>query len=509
MDSRRALSMLVALGVVLGVSVAPTGTADTTEPWLAPARLGLGQEPVVAASAEGDVVAAWRSVENGGVVRASFRPAGGRWQPVVEWPGFVSGPRVAIDRRGNAIVVWIAYRESHAIVEASVRPAGKRWTAPTPLSSASEWATSPRVAMDASGNALVAWRSTAWPEAIQTRYRSVQAGAWRPPVGVSSYAYSELELAMAPGGRALLTWDVSKEIGHAVAVVIGERGQWSEPREVGGVENGTTYEERPKALAPAIGDTVAVLAWQYAIHGNGIVKASLQTAAGAWEPAVDLSFPDGQAFGPAVAIDGTGAVLATWDANVDVEGSTRRPGAPSWDRPSVVSPSKGAPRLGANARGDAVALWPSRDPPFSGVGAARKPAGSTGWETTAKVAPAGRIGATGVAVDGAGDAVAVWEVNDGRWWVEVAASDVAPPIVTALAVPRAGLVRKPVRFSVVARDTWSRVTAPSWRFGDGSRGRGAVVTHRYRAPGSYRVSVAVADALGHVTTKSRVIRIRL
>ena len=511
MNARRALSLLagLGLGVGLALSIGSAGAAETpTGAWLAPAQLGLGQEPVVAASAGGDVVAAWRSVENGGVVRASFRPAGGRWQPVVEWPAWAGSPRVAIDRKGSAIVTWIALRENSATVAASVRPAGRRWETPVQLSSQDEWATDPRVGMDAAGNAFVAWRSSRWPESIQTRYLSAETGTWAPAVALAAYGYSELELSVSPGGQALLVWDVSFDVGYGVAAAVGAGGRWEQPAFVGRSREGDDWFTRPKAIAPAIGDRSAVVAWQYSIHGNGVIEATVRPAGGGWEASVDLSFTDGQAFSPAVAVDAAGNVLTAWDANVDIEGSTRSAGAASWDRPVVVSPSTGAPVLRTSARGDAVALWSSGSS-SSEVRAARKPAASATWGSTSEIAvSAGQIGGVDVAIDAAGDAVAIWERNDGRWWVEVAASDVAPPVVTKLVTPKSGVVRKSLRFSIAARDTWSRTVTPAWTFGDGSRARGSTVTHRYRAPGLYRVTVTVADSLGHATTKVRTIRIR-
>lgn len=510
MNARRALSLLagLALGAGLAFSIGPAGAAETpTGAWLAPAPLGLGQEPVVAASARGDVVAAWRSVENGGVVRASFRPAGSRWQPVVEWPGFVLGPEVAIDRRGTAIVVWVALRDDLATVMASVRPAGQRWETPVQLSQG-EWATDPRIGMDAAGSTVVAWRSSRWPESIQTRYLSAETGTWAPAVGLTSYAYSQLELSVSPGGQVLLVWDVSFDVGYGVAATVGAGGRWETPKVVGRSREGADYFTKPREVAAVIGDRAAAVAWQYSVHGNGIIEATVRPSGGAWEAPVDISFTDGQAFAPALAIDGGGNVLAAWDANVDIEGSTRRAGSASWDRPVVISPSTGAPVLQTSARGDAVALWSSGSS-SSAVQAARKQVASATWGPTSEIAvPAGRIGSVDVAIDAAGDAIAIWERNDGRWWVEAASSDVAPPIVTKLVVPRAGSMQRPARFTVTARDTWSRTVAPTWAFGDGSRARGSTVTHRYRAPGRYQVTVTVADALGHGATTSRTIRVR-
>lgn len=509
---RRARVALVAAAAFLAFTLVSTGAAEAPAPWLSPLRLGPGQDPVVAASADGDVVAAWWSVENGGVVRASFRPAGERWQPTVDWPsGGGQQPRVAMDAAGDAIVVWTAYAGDSSVVMASFRRANGNWSAPTPVSAVPGWAGggSARVGMDAAGNATVAWRSLSWPDAIQTRYRAAKTGSWGPTVGLESYAYGELELAVAPGGQALLVWDISFDVGYGVAATVGTGGRWESPSELVRSQGGADWFTRPKLLAPAIGDRSAVVAWQYSVHGNGIVAAAARPSGAAWEPPVDLSFTDGQAFSPAIAVDGAGNVSAAWDASVDVEGTTRRAGSTSWDRPVVVSPSKGAPMLAMNARGDAIAFWQTYDSAPDALQAARKPVSPAAWGPTADVATGGRFGTTGIAIDGAGDAIAAWEWNDGgKWWIEVAASDIAAPVVTKLVTPTSGVVRKPLRFSIAARDTWSRTVTPAWTFGDGSKARGSTVTHRYRSPGRYRLTVTVADSLGHATTKTKTIRVR-
>jgi hypothetical protein len=174
----------------------------------------------------------------------------------------------------------------------------------------------------------------------------------------------------------------------------------------------------------------------------------------------------------------------------------------------VVSPSRGAPALAVNSRGDAIAMWQAFESTPDALQATRQPAAADSWGATTELVTGDRIGAVGIAIDGSGDAIAIWERNDGRWWVESSASDVSPPVVAKLVVPKSGLVRKPIRLSVTARDTWSGTLVPAWTFGDGSKTRGSTVTHRYRSPGRYRVTVTVADSVGHATTSARFVRIR-
>ncbi|MEK6278003.1 MAG: ADP-ribosylglycohydrolase family protein [Actinomycetota bacterium] len=72
-----------------------------------------------------------------------------------------------------------------------------------------------------------------------------------------------------------------------------------------------------------------------------------------------------------------------------------------------------------------------------------------------------------------------------------------PPEVTATASPGPGGT---VDFSVQASDA-DGVQDVWWSFGDLSGAHGSAVSHAYRAPGTYRVTVWVSDTLGRTATR--------
>jgi hypothetical protein len=56
-------------------------------------------------------------------------------------------------------------------------------------------------------------------------------------------------------------------------------------------------------------------------------------------------------------------------------------------------------------------------------------------------------------------------------------------------------------------ETGGSIAGYSWKFGDGKKGKGRKVSHRYKKPGKYKVTLTVKDAAGktaHVTHKVRV-----
>src|SRR6266702_623770 len=62
-----------------------------------------------------------------------------------------------------------------------------------------------------------------------------------------------------------------------------------------------------------------------------------------------------------------------------------------------------------------------------------------------------------------------------------------------------------VTFSVAASDPDGDALTYDWSFGDGTRGHGSTVTHRYARPSIYTATVTVSDRNGGTATDSRTI----
>jgi hypothetical protein len=170
--------------------------------WLAPVQLGADRRrlinPQLAVNPGGTAVATWEVVTGGGpvsprgqtnAVLATVKPAGRAWlRPVrlgtetdlplqssasFEFPG----PHVAIDAKGDAIVVWRAKGRKAPIAEASSRRTGRRCGRAAPISQTP--ALTPHVAMDARGDATVVWYGTRG--SVVTAVKSLTARAWSVP----------------------------------------------------------------------------------------------------------------------------------------------------------------------------------------------------------------------------------------------------------------------------------------------------------------------------------------
>lgn len=380
---------------VLRTAVRPAGGA-----WQKPVTLALARNfqygPQLAVNAAGTAVAVWQRNDkrsDGFVVQAAVRPAGGAWQkPVDLSPGgsrrlaagvgrrrFAAAsrdplPQVAIDRRGNAVVVWEHYRNGAAVVQAVTRPAGGAWRAPVDLADTSSDRdldhALPDVAISPGGNAVAVWVS-----AVKLGYGPVQSatrragGRWQAPTTISTSR-------RAFGARVTVdARDVATAIWTSGASVQSARrkadGRWRAPV---AVFTGR-HPSAPDVAVDARGDAVAI--WGSSTADKGIVQAAVRPAAGRWHRPVEISDSarGDYAGGANLAVGARGDAAVVWsvpdyDESQDDDQSPEaivlaavRPAGEDWRAPVKLNePSDfpSDPRVEVGANGEVVAVWKGR-----------------------------------------------------------------------------------------------------------------------------------------------------
>src|SRR5207248_4424557 len=102
-----------------------------------------------------------RSVGTAMVIEAATRSAStGAWTPptrVVPTGADALAPSIAVDKRGDGVIVWTSSDKSGLALLASYRRPGKAWGAPVVLSAPAPGPLAPQVALDSRGDALVVW----------------------------------------------------------------------------------------------------------------------------------------------------------------------------------------------------------------------------------------------------------------------------------------------------------------------------------------------------------------
>jgi hypothetical protein len=117
-------------------------------------------------------------------------------------------PDVAVDSSGNVIAVWTRSDGTNTRIQYATRTATSAWSAPLSISDPGQNASDSNVAIDPSGNALVAWsRSDGTNIRIQAAFRPA-GGSFAAPVTVSDPGFdaTKPEVDFDASGKALLTW---------------------------------------------------------------------------------------------------------------------------------------------------------------------------------------------------------------------------------------------------------------------------------------------------------------
>ena len=116
---------------------------------------------------------------------------------------------------------------------------------------------------------------------------------------------------------------------------------------------------------------------------------------------------------------------------------------------------------------------------------------ATGVSPTHAYARAGTYTVTLTVGDAAGETAATSH----------AVAVVGPPVAAFSFAPDPASLGSPTRFSGAGSvDPGAVITSYSWNFGDGSTGTGVSPSHRFARPGTYAVTLVVADAYGESST---------
>ncbi len=207
--------------------------------------------PQISVNSQGYAVAAWMRYGSGATLKpsgqtdtvfAAVKPRGRSWRAPVnlgqehevsqqvlassEFPG----PHVALDSRGDAIVIWQGRYGGNTVPVSSIRLAGvHRWQKPAPIVKTE--ALDPHVAVDGRGDATATW--IGFGGSVVTAERRIPGCGWtarhtlfRGDPNVNPYP----QVAVNDAGQALVSWS-----GYPARAVErpGLRASWQKPTSLG------------------------------------------------------------------------------------------------------------------------------------------------------------------------------------------------------------------------------------------------------------------------------------
>ncbi|HEY0280074.1 MAG TPA: PKD domain-containing protein [Solirubrobacterales bacterium] len=374
------------------------------------------------------------------------------WLPTATLPGSgpeARSPRVAMDAAGDAVVVWQTYDGSKHRLAASRRPAGGDWSAPVLISPPGVEATEADLVISATGEAIATW-STEFGEDHVEAATMAPGGGWSPSTqisGQSLYA-GRARVAVDSAGNATAVW---RQYNGAFYVIETARrepgGVWSPPTPVSSqFEN--SYE--PDVAVGDHGD--AAIVW---VRGGTMVMGSERSEGGPWSKPLELSLSGASVGELSVAMNAAGEAVLIWDRSG--AGGTYEIQSAALDHGiwrGAVNLSEGkytySPRVAIDAAGEALAVW-GREMGFTegDIEGATRPAGGS-WGPAATLSPDDQQAENPeLAMSPAGLAVLTWQggptfEESGHWAATRPAGagwsaphELAPPVPLGNYVPTA------------------------------------------------------------------------
>ena len=263
-------SVLIALRSASGTWQAPVGIATS----------GSGAAAVVVKSdAQGNGVAAWSEfTAAGSAVQAVTWTASGAFSSVVQLSALGQSeflPDLAVNETGTAVVVWsqaTTFGGTSYQIESATRPAGGSWSAAAAVSPVIPQASSPRVALDGSGDATVVWEQSA---TVNAATRPV-GGVWSSPALIETASVVGPDsVASDASGNITAAWAVndpsSGVVVHAATRPAGS--PWRAPTSLGSCASTCV-----PLLAASRDGSIAVVGWApNGASNNAAVRLGLGT----------------------------------------------------------------------------------------------------------------------------------------------------------------------------------------------------------------------------------------
>jgi len=378
--AKRPLATRVAVAVSSALLTFPAAAAaDHLEPDdISPAGASASL-PKLASDGQRTVVAVWREVagEQESIRVAVRTPASGWSDPerISTRADHAEAHAVAMDRAGNAVVVWQLWTGGQSVVQAAVRPAGGSWGPAQDLDAAGQTAYTPAVAV-AAGRATVVWAaSEGGASVVRSSSYAFATPGWSRVAAVSAPGTLAWHprVAMADDGTAVAVWRWWRS-GHLVvqAAVRSPSGEWSAPTEL----TAPGADARPPLVEmDAAGNAVA--AWIRPSGGAPMAQVASRPAGGAWTPARNLSHRGRPVRGVELDMNRAGDAIVTW-RHVGVLWSSSRPrGSSGWQPRAEIDPNCAAcdVSVALDEEGNATATWSA----FGSIEASFKPAGEP-WQ---------------------------------------------------------------------------------------------------------------------------------
>lgn len=420
-------SFTTADGVWQSAAVVETGAANAIN-------------PQIDIDTNGNAIAVWAQSTGGSVFNIyanRYDASTGTWGTVIEIANDVENifdPQIAMDKNGNAFVVWAQTIGVIGNVYAKRYDRTTNTWGAAVLISVSTDGYRPQIAVSfATNNAMVVFDSPSAKDVLASEYDSTNS-TWGTPVVIDSTVTdsTDAQIAMNQSGDAMVVWASNDAfgVGHGVVMNVynSTSGNWDAAAST--VESVFSNTSAPQVAINNNGD--AMVLWESPGSGN-IYAKGFDVTIGALTTIASrgLATVIGSGSGDSdhqIVVDFNGDALAVWTQQDGVspnfvsnmyanryDRTTNK-----WGMGTLLETQPGnadAPQIAIDGRGNAIALWQQTNGLVTRIYSSRYVA-STGVWGAAELMPSAFTLFTlnqrpQIAVDSTGVAAAVWIESDG------------------------------------------------------------------------------------------------
>lgn len=319
--------------------------------WTSPVTLSnvlnTASTPRLGVDASGNVTALW--IESN-TIQSAVLPFGGSWgaASAVSASG-ATNPVLAVDGTGRAVAVWLR----SGFVESSTRISGT-WSLVSVLSTSGS--ASPHVAISNFGTAIAAWKSvTSGADVIVTNILTLATNTWGINKNVfnatAAFRHNYPKVAIDANGNASVAWfrynlvdgNAYENVQVAASTLGVGATNWTTGQLLSEIGIRNPADLTLKLRYDAAGDIIAT--WTNSYDGETFVVESSQRLYGTntWPGSLQPAAPSIYSFGFDVAVASGTALLVNmaWDGSSlaiqSQETSTTNPISPGWTSSTIFS----------------------------------------------------------------------------------------------------------------------------------------------------------------------------
>lgn len=386
---------------------------------------GNAENAQVAVDEDGNAIAVWGQDDGSRYnIRANrYTPSGG-WgtaELIETDDGRARYLQIAVDEDGNAVAVWQQFDGSRDNIWANrYSPAGGWGSGELIETDNAGGASEPQIEVDAAGNAIAVWyqydgtRNNIWAN----RYTPTEGWGTTELIETDNGNIGNPQVAVDDMGNAIAVWPQHDGVRYNIrANRYTPSGGWGTAEHIETDDAGNA--ENPQVAVDENGNAIAV--WHQSDGTRNNIWANRYTPSGGWGTAELLETDDaGGAWEPQIAVDVAGNAIAVWTQfdgiRYNIRANNYSPGA-GWGTAFPIEAdeenSAQNPQIAVNGGGDALAVWRNHNGISWVIWASRYTAGSWGAPTRIGNEVGGHSTQPQIGINTAGNGVAVWQQNDG------------------------------------------------------------------------------------------------